>query len=153
MARDGKGVPGRVDRGAFNLIVTGFNTTQDPVHMIERVPTMGTNRGGLGVYSFAQNQRGEVLQGDTMGTLGAGGGKPGQGYPAVSDGSNVRKLTPRECERLQGFPDDWTLTDDRGAKIPDTHRYRFMGNAVTVNVIEWIGRRVRLAQARARAAA
>ena len=44
----------------------------------------------------------------------------------------VRRLTPRECERLQGFPDDWTF----GA---DSHRYKQMGNAVTVNVAEYLG--------------
>jgi len=54
---------------------------------------------------------------------------------AVSDedASIIRKLTPVECERLQGFPDDWT---DGQA---DGHRYKQMGNAVTVNVIQWIG--------------
>lgn len=44
----------------------------------------------------------------------------------------VRRLTPRECERLQGFPDDWT------ADQSDTHRYKQMGNAVTVNVAQWV---------------
>ena len=44
----------------------------------------------------------------------------------------VRRLTPVECERLQGFPDNWT------ADQSDTHRYKQMGNAVTVNVVEWI---------------
>lgn len=48
----------------------------------------------------------------------------------------VRRLTPTECERLQGFPDGWT---DGQA---DSHRYKQMGNAVTVNVIEWIGARL-----------
>lgn len=48
----------------------------------------------------------------------------------------VRRLTPRECERLQGFPDDWT------AGQADSHRYRQMGNAVTVPVVEWIMRRL-----------
>ena len=47
--------------------------------------------------------------------------------------SIVRRLTPVECERLQGFPDDWT------AGQADTHRYKQMGNAVTVNVIHYIG--------------
>ena len=47
--------------------------------------------------------------------------------------SNVRRLTPIECERLQGFPDEWT------ADQADANRYRQMGNAVTVNVIESIG--------------
>ena len=48
----------------------------------------------------------------------------------------VRRLTPIECERLQGFPDNWT------GEQSDTQRYKMMGNAVTVNVIEWIGKRI-----------
>lgn len=55
----------------------------------------------------------------------------------VASTSGVRRLTPRECERLQAFPDDWTLVD--GLKCPDSRRYGAMGNAVTVNVAEWIG--------------
>jgi DNA (cytosine-5)-methyltransferase 1 len=47
-----------------------------------------------------------------------------------------RRLTPKECERLQGFPDGWT------EGLADGPRYRMMGNAVTVNVAEWIGRRL-----------
>ncbi len=50
--------------------------------------------------------------------------------------SVVRRLTPIECERLQGFPDNWTASQS------DTHRYKQMGNAVTVNVIEWLGKRL-----------
>ena len=48
----------------------------------------------------------------------------------------VRRLTPTECERLQGFPEGWTQDQ------ADSHRYKQMGNAVTVNVIEWIGARL-----------
>jgi site-specific DNA-cytosine methylase len=48
----------------------------------------------------------------------------------------VRRLTPTECERLQGFPDDWTASQS------DTQRFKQMGNAVTVNVIEWIGKQL-----------
>ncbi len=54
----------------------------------------------------------------------------------------VRRLTPREAERLQGFPDDWTLLDDQGKVIADGPRYRMLGNAVCVKVSEWIGRRL-----------
>ncbi len=57
-----------------------------------------------------------------------------------------RRLTPRECERLQAFPDDWTAwgVDEDGERVElaDGPRYRMMGNAVTVNVAEWIGRRI-----------
>lgn len=52
--------------------------------------------------------------------------------PAVG----VRRLTPRECERLQGFPDDWTAGES------DSARYRQLGNAVAVPVAEWIGQRI-----------
>ena len=51
---------------------------------------------------------------------------------SVNIGSQVRRLTPLECERLQGFPDNWT------ADQVDTHRYKQMGNAVAVPVVEWI---------------
>ena len=52
--------------------------------------------------------------------------------------SGVRRLTPSECERLQGFPDDWTAIPG----MADGPRYKCLGNAVTVNVAEWIGRRL-----------
>jgi DNA (cytosine-5)-methyltransferase 1 len=58
------------------------------------------------------------------------------------DPSSYRKLTPRECERLMGFPDDWTRWNDEGNEIADSHRYRMMGNAVAVPVVEWIARRL-----------
>ena len=54
-------------------------------------------------------------------------------------GNRPRRLTPRECERLQGFPDDWTRFADTEEEIADGPRYRMMGNAVTVNVAEFIG--------------
>jgi len=57
--------------------------------------------------------------------------KGGAGMAALDD-SKVRRLTPVECERLQGFPDDWT------AGQSDSQRYKQMGNAVAVPVVEWI---------------
>ena len=54
----------------------------------------------------------------------------------------VRRLTPRECERLQSFPDDFTRWDANGKEISDSARYRMLGNAVCVNVAEWIGKRI-----------
>ena len=54
----------------------------------------------------------------------------------------VRRLTPRECERLQGFPDDWT------ACLSDSARYRCLGNAIAVPVVEWIGKRIAICNQR-----
>lgn len=51
---------------------------------------------------------------------------------------SVRRLTPLECERLQGFPDDWTLLSADGKTQADSNRYKQMGNAVAVPVVSWI---------------
>lgn len=50
-------------------------------------------------------------------------------------GGVIRRLTPVECERLQGFPDGWTVCGALGEAISDTQRYKMMGNAVTTNVV------------------
>jgi site-specific DNA-cytosine methylase len=55
-----------------------------------------------------------------------------QGGIAVANETTVRRLTPTECERLQGFPDGWTEGQ------ADSNRYKQMGNAVAVPVVEWI---------------
>lgn len=68
------------------------------------------------------------------------------GVHGVSTGCGVRRLTPRECERLQGFPDDWTKVPYRGKsaeECPDSLRYKACGNAITVNVGEYVLRRLR----------
>ena len=54
----------------------------------------------------------------------------------------VRRLTPRECERLQGFPDDYTIVPWRGKPCPDGPRYKALGNSMAVPVMRWIGRRI-----------
>jgi len=54
----------------------------------------------------------------------------------------VRRLTPRECERLQGFRDDYTLIPWRGKEAPDGPRYKALGNSMAVPVMRWIGERI-----------
>lgn len=67
-------------------------------------------------------------------------GDPG----TVSYVSGVRRLTPRECERLQGFPDDYTLIPYRGKSAADGPRYKALGNSMAINVMSWVGERIRL---------
>lgn len=63
--------------------------------------------------------------------------------PAVSGDGTVRRLTPVECERLQGFPDGWTDVPYRGREhAPDSPRYKALGNSMAVPVMRWIGRRI-----------
>src|SRR5262245_29525860 len=108
------------------------------------------------VVSVHEDQRtGQIYENDHTHALAQPGGKPGQGYQAVREGASVRRLTPVECERLQGFPDGWTClctplkayaADPESAAwrctCADSPRYRALGNAVTTTVIEWLGRRL-----------
>lgn len=72
----------------------------------------------------------------------------GSGGPSGDEVQNmvalngVRRLTPRECERLQGWRDDHTRYTADEAEISDSHRYRQIGNGVASPVVEWIGRRL-----------
>ena len=70
--------------------------------------------------------------------------------PAVAQASAVRRLTPVECERLQGFPDDYTqiLWRNKPAEnCPDGPRYKAMGNSMAVPVMRWIGERISMVDA------
>ena len=84
------------------------------------------------LFIFYGNRVDDVrMQGQVINTLQARMGTGGNNMPMVAT-STVRRLTPVECERLQGFPDDWT------AGQSDSSRYKQMGNAVAVPVVEWV---------------
>ena len=90
-----------------------------------------------------ENQRGEITLNETAGTIKCAGGKPGQGYSATMVGMQVRRLTPVECERLQGFPDGYTNIPWRKKnESPDGPRYKALGNSWAVPVVAWIGKRI-----------
>ena len=61
---------------------------------------------------------------------------------AVSTTAHVRRLTPLECERLMGWPDNHTLHRADGSIQPDSTRYRQCGNGVVANVAEWIAQQI-----------
>lgn len=112
----------------------------------------GTGRGVQIIpIDMRQASRGELMtnnrrEGSSGGAPGTGIGEPGDPCPTLadshtpaicfSDQRGVRRLTPTECERLQGFPDGWT------AGLSDSARYRCLGNAVAVPCATWIGRRI-----------
>jgi DNA (cytosine-5)-methyltransferase 1 len=97
--------------------------------------------------AFMENVRAELRISEQTDALTRGGGKPGQGYAAALHGSVVRRLTPRECERLQGFPDDYTLIPYRGKPAADGPRYKALGNSMAVPVMCWIGERIAAVEA------
>ena len=105
-------------------------------------------RSQVQAVAFAENSRSEIRleggDGQRTGVLSSGGGKPGQGCPTIASKIGVRRLTPRECERLQGFPDDWTLVPHRNKLAADGPRYKAIGNSMAVPVMRWIGERILL---------
>jgi DNA (cytosine-5)-methyltransferase 1 len=97
----------------------------------EKSFTLATNNDQT-LFVFYGNRVDDVrIQDSVINTLQARMGTGGNNMPMIAE-TQVRRLTPLECERLQGFPDDWT------AGQSDSARYKQMGNAVAVPVVEWI---------------
>jgi len=101
------------------------------------------NAGVMPAVAFAQNQPDELR---TMAVAGALAAEPGAKQQTYVATSQVRRLTPRECERLQGFPDDFTLVPRKGKPMADGPRYKMLGNSMAVPVLAWIGRRIELVE-------
>ena len=102
----------------------------------------------MGVQN-AQRQNGEAAGGTGIGeengptfTMRADGQHPLSVAIFASPQHVVRRITPVEAERLQGFPDGWTDVEFKGKPAPDTARYKALGNSMTVNVMRWIAKRI-----------
>jgi DNA (cytosine-5)-methyltransferase 1 len=117
---------------AHTLRAEGFDASED-----------GTGRGTPLVpvaHAFDARQSDVIQYGDRTGPLDTDGHSV-----AVATTMQVRRLTPRECERLQGFPDDYTAIPWRGkpaSECPDGPRYKAIGNSMAVPVMRWIGKRI-----------
>ena len=109
-------------------------------------PTLDTSKVPAIAYEHhAQDSRVKELP-EVCSTVTAKYGTGGGNMPIVATSSpTVRRMTPRECERLQGFPDDYTQIPWRGKEpedCPNGHRYKAMGNSMAVPVMKWIGERI-----------
>jgi len=112
-----------------------------------------TKRGPYSDYYNATIAiQGNLIGRDKGGPHGVGAATDGSMYTmtkadvhGVTQAMTVRRLTPRECERLQGFPDDYTAIPWRKKPVedcPDGPRYKALGNSMAVNCMEWIGERI-----------
>ena len=66
--------------------------------------------------------------------------------PAVNNGMQVRRLTPVECARLQGVPDEHLNVIHNGKPLADVNKYRLLGNGFAIPVVNWIGRRIQMVE-------
>lgn len=116
--------------------------------------TPNGGRGGIGVGAIAIQER-ALCENPNAGPDGAGFRSDDTAYTleartvpqAACARMAVRRLTPRECERLQGFPDDYTLIPFRGKPAADGPRYKALGNSMAVPVMRWIGERIAAVEA------
>ena len=121
--------------GGYGEANEGLGITEEATGPLQRCQTPAV--------AITSKGNGEAYEsGVTNSLCSAGGGQAGQGYMAARVGHQVRRLTPRECERLQGFPDDWTLVPYRNKPAADGPRYKALGNSMAVPVMAWIGRRI-----------
>jgi len=164
-AHHGGGLNGQ-DAYTGRILPVAFDTTQithpanrsvpkpgDPCHPLAagaHAPAVAFDARQTDVaVAFTENHEGRLYEHDYIGALNQGGGKPGMCYPAIRTGMSVRRLTPTECERLQGFPDGHTAIPWKrkpASECPDGPRYRALGNSMAVNVMRWIGRRIELVE-------
>ena len=106
-----------------------------------QVGTYRTHNDGKGFRGIKEN---------VSPTIPARARTDGSGQPVIRYSyrdNNIRRLTEIECERLQGFPDDWTkwgCYDGETKEIAKTNRYKLIGNAVTVDIVELIARRIKI---------
>jgi DNA-cytosine methyltransferase len=116
-----------------NLYDNGHDSQEGRVYDPEGLaPVMKAHGGNKAPTIWARNQRGELRSMDVAGAIPAQPGGANQ-VNFLKEGAVLRKLTPRECARLQGFPEWFAFP------VSDSQIYRQMGNTVTVNVIHDIG--------------
>ena len=151
---------------AGGQVAVAFNARQDPIHSEDLAIPLDTD-GCTQAIAFNLPGRDDSAQAEAsvVASIRASSGGSSRSYGVP--GTAVRRLTPRECERLQGFPDDYTLIPNYRRKIkaheveeiaaylgipveearelgatPDGPRYKAIGNSMAVPVMKWIGHRI-----------
>ena len=155
-----KGSGGPAGDEAYNLVTgpltrrygKGINTTLDDGAIIAAPLTASYGHHGRssprgdgseplvaawdGVGITSKTNRSSVVPGAPAPTLN------GSGLASLASPAAVRRLTPTECERLQGWPDSWTALRDDGTEIADGPRYRMIGNGIVSSVAHWLAERL-----------
>ena len=134
-------------KDATDLAVHVVHGTQDPCAGVNLAHTLGCNQGRENAIAYG-------IPGNWIGRKPENGGnavepmhdvapcQTATDRHGVAYQMSVRRLTPTECERLQGFPDGWTAVPFRGKPASDGPRYKALGNSMAVPCMAWIGNRI-----------
>jgi DNA (cytosine-5)-methyltransferase 1 len=146
-ARMHKGINSTLDEGQTPVVSYAVRTANTSAngHGISEEMAHTLDRAQGQAVAFAQNQLGEVRTSDVFNTINTNSNASGRNTPMLAAAMQVRRLTPVECERLQGFPDNYTAIPWRkkpASECPDGPRYKALGNSWAVPVVRWIGARI-----------
>ena len=139
-------VTSRWGTGGNNVPLVSFSSNMSEPDVLENIaPTVKVGGSGCsnppavayGVRTSYTKSNGWGIQENRTHTLDASGG-----MHTVATEKLVRRLTPIEVDRLQGYPDDYTNIPWRGKTAPDSRRYKAMGNSMAVPVMRWLGQRI-----------
>lgn len=128
------GITGKKDKRSFSQGQRVYETNGISSTLVGNAGGLGGKTGLYAVRTplkFLQRNQ-KNIEGDYSFTV------DGANTGGIKQGMRIRRLTPTECERLQGFPDNWTKYGSDGQIISDTKRYKVLGNAVTTNVVQAI---------------
>lgn len=126
---------------AFSSKDHGADATPDLSPTLRAMNHADSHANGGGQMAVAVDTYNHAISGDCAGSLTITTDGHAQSV-VFTPAMQVRRLTPRECERLQGFPDDYTLVPHRGKPAADGPRYKALGNSWAVPVVRWIGQRI-----------
>jgi DNA (cytosine-5)-methyltransferase 1 len=139
-SRDGQALTPSVDaEGNVRLRDPGFNVYDDAPTLDSTAPPSVGPVAGLYVHRGQANDTAYTPDGTPPLMSSA------RNTPGAQIGMGVRRLTPLECERLMGWPDEWTRYTSDGQEISDSHRYRMCGNGIIATMAEWLGHRLIMA--------
>jgi DNA-cytosine methyltransferase len=148
----GKGYLGQEEQ-AFTISATQDQQIAQPIAVDWRTAqvdqgitqTLKTDLAKMSGPCIAVDVYNQSIDGQTSATITEAVGGTNTSGPKVMHSMAIRRLTPKECERLQGFPDDWTKIPYRNKpadQCPDGPRYKACGNSMAVPVMRWIGQRI-----------
>ncbi len=131
------------------LVPVAFDSRQDTISSTEVFGALGSSSPQAQAVALRGRAGGATaeLGGDVQNALRASGGGGGGDKAHALVNMRVRRLTPLECDRLQGLPDNYTLVPDGKKMLADGPRYKAIGNSMAVPVMAWIGRRIALCDA------
>lgn len=139
------GIPSKTGTLRPGILRSNF-PINNPGEFIVPSKTGTIRANGSGLQYASTNIPGDYLVPEKTGTLTQQSmmahDKNTEGQFLIPESYRVRRLMPVECERLMGLPDNWTRWDAYGKELPDTPRYRMLGNSIAVPVMEWILRRM-----------